>query len=654
LIFVADGTAWRLVSQCATVEDVVRVFRTLASADGLTGIPVSGIGPGGGSQVRLVLALSTKAAVLDGDAVVTTGPGTVSVRFTKIDARGKGLLAHMVEHRASDAPPAVPRHLVPLGAAAGTSASARGDVSMAKCTFEPMPRTRTPTGDVASTVRMPGARQPAPPTIRESSPAGLAAAAAAAEPVSERPKREMQKTLMGMPTMSKVERAAPAVPIAAATTPSSATTKPVPTGTPPGGFAESTPVPTGAGAMKETGPTQPTRGKGVASPAVAVAAQAIAATPLAFDHAPTTPSTAPRPIDDAPTIPNDDIVTDVAVALPDLPSGDYSDPLAEPPTPAPVPAVPVPMTLAQSQPSQPLPQVPAYAAGSSPGWQPPAQLPIPQAPLQHVTPGGPGYPPMHAMHGMPPAAMPVMPPQPYYPTPYPLALAPPAGIAPMMIDRDDDMTEMVQLQRIGGRRRWPVIAVTSGVIVVGIIAMVVVAASGKGGKKAALAAKTGSAAPHASPPATTHKAPAAGTATALAAKTDGTCTIHFTSSPDAADVVIGGKVVGATPYDHTGPCGALDVTFQRDKYQSITKNVAAGETTVDVRLERPQFKVKVLSRPPGAMVKVGGAEMGKTPVTISVPAYETTTLELVKSGKTTTQRIYPDKNNDKVDVKLRR
>jgi hypothetical protein len=189
--------------------------------------------------------------------------------------------------------------------------------------------------------------------------------------------------------------------------------------------------------------------------------------------------------------------------------------------------------------------------------------------------------------------------------------------------------------------------------------MVVMQASGKGGKKAAPPPGPASGAAHATTSPPTHTAPTAGTSTAGSAtapvvEPGGTCTIHFTSSPDAADVVIDGKVAGATPYDHTGPCGPLDVTFTRDKYQSITQTVAAGETTVDVRLERPQFKVRVTSRPTGAMVKVGGAEVGRTPVTIAVPGYETTTLQLVKSGKTTTQRIYPDKNNDRVDVRLRR
>jgi len=654
LIAVADGTAWRLVSQCATVEDLVRVFRTLASADGLTGIPVSGIGPGGRSQVRLVVALSSKAAVLDGDAVMTRDAGTVSVRFVKIDARGKGLLAHMVEHRDDESPPAVPRHLIPLGAAAGTPATARGDSKMAKCVFEPMgvaggaasrvASAAAAVPDVASTVRMPGARQAAPPTIRDSGPpsamVGAVAPAAPGSPGSERPKREVQKTLMGMPTLGRSKsgsspppvaaNAAPA-PVMAPHTSSGATTTPVvATGTPPVGLDHSKPVPKGGVELKETGPTQPTRGAGVASPAVVAAAQAIAATPAtAFDDVATVRTaqgavrrveSAPSgPVDDLPTIPNEDIVTDVSVSLPDLPSGDYIDPIIDPPAPAmvhsPVPAPPPAAVYA--------------VAGSSPGWQMPPQPPM-------GVPVVPGSGPYGAL------------PQPYYPTPYP-------GVAPMMIERDEDMTEMVQLQRVSGRSRWPVIAVTSGVIVIGVAVMVVVAARSGGEKpgKTPLpppAAKVGSAPASA---AATAPGSAAASAVETAPPPGETCKVWFTSSPDATDVVVGGKVIGTTPFNYDGSCAAFKVTFRREKYQSQTKEIAPGTTTFEVRLERPQFRVKVTSRPPGAMVKVGGEDRGKTPVTIALPGFETTSIELVKGGVTTTQRVYAGKTGQKVDVKLK-
>jgi hypothetical protein len=53
------------------------------------------------------------------------------------------------------------------------------------------------------------------------------------------------------------------------------------------------------------------------------------------------------------------------------------------------------------------------------------------------------------------------------------------------------------------------------------------------------------------------------------------------------------------------------------------------------------------------MVRVGGKDMGKTPVTVLLPGYETTSLELVKGGVTTTHRVLPSKGGQKVDVKLK-
>ncbi|MBZ0236852.1 MAG: PEGA domain-containing protein, partial [Deltaproteobacteria bacterium] len=132
------------------------------------------------------------------------------------------------------------------------------------------------------------------------------------------------------------------------------------------------------------------------------------------------------------------------------------------------------------------------------------------------------------------------------------------------------------------------------------------------------------------------------------------CKVAFTSSPDAAEVVLDGSVIGTTPFEHEGSCAAYQVTFRRDKYASLTEEVAAGATSLDVRLERPPFKVRVTSRPSGAVVKVGGENLGKTPVTITLPGFETTSIELVRGGKTTPHRVYAGKSGQKVHVKLRR
>lgn len=98
----------------------------------------------------------------------------------------------------------------------------------------------------------------------------------------------------------------------------------------------------------------------------------------------------------------------------------------------------------------------------------------------------------------------------------------------------------------------------------------------------------------------------------------------------------------------------MKATFRRAKYQTQVHTIAPGDTTADVRLERPGFKVKVTSRPAGATVKVGGAAVGKTPVVITLPGYETTSIELTRNGyAVTSQRVYAGKSGQKVDVKLK-
>ncbi len=623
----ADGNAWRLVSRCVTVEDLVRAFRTFATADGLENVPVTGTGPADGAKLRVTLSLASKVAVLDGDAVVATGPGVLSIRFVSIDVRGKGLLAYMVEHRGTQHPPPLPRHLVPLGAPLGTGA--RGDGS-ATCTIE----------SVAASGPVPVPR-PSEPTIR-----GPAVAVAVVD-AAARPKREMQKTLMGMPTIGAPARSKPAT-----APPPPAPPGVVATGTPPGVPADSLPVPTLRGGSSDTAPTQPTRGSGTPSPAIAAAAQALAAAPLPFDQLVTVRTAAPRrvvaapsgPVDDLPTLPNEDLVTDVAVELPDLPS-DYVDPIVEPPSmPAPVPLAHAP-------------------AGSSPGWPVPPGAAMPAMPVMAAP--APHYPTPYLHPGAPlPGTAPVSPHQPGYGT-GPAAVVDWRAV-PNQVELDQDMTEMVQLVRPGVRRRWPVIAVTSGVIVIGVAAMVISAASsGDGDEPAAVAqqAVTATAPRSTVPPAVPGSDAADPGSGEVAVPSPGLatespppsrCRVAFTSSPAAAEVTLAGQVIGSTPFTHDGPCTGYQVTFRRDRYQRLNREVGASATAIDVRLERPMFRVKVSSRPSGATVTVGGKQVGKTPVTIALPGFETTSIVLTrKDHAPVTQRVYAGKSGQRVDLKLK-
>ncbi|HVK75589.1 MAG TPA: hypothetical protein VM734_19800, partial [Kofleriaceae bacterium] len=156
----AEGTALRLVSRCTTVEEIVRAFRTLVRPDvpDRLDVPTTGSVPTIGTQVRVALTLASKVAVIEGDAEVVDASGRLGLRFTRLDPRSKGLLAHMAEHRDREPPP-VPRHLVPLGVMAGTAATARNDAGLAVCVVETLssgPPPSRASADLGTTLRMPG------------------------------------------------------------------------------------------------------------------------------------------------------------------------------------------------------------------------------------------------------------------------------------------------------------------------------------------------------------------------------------------------------------------------------------------------------------------------------------------------------------------
>lgn len=245
------------------------------------------------------------------------------------------------------------------------------------------------------------------------------------------------------------------------------------------------------------------------------------------------------------------------------------------------------------------------------------------------------------------------------------------------VDRDVEMTELVQL--VGPpRRRWWVILVTS-VVVAAAAATTGLIITRPRPKPATTAAPATPPAPPpptpAAPPASaddgepapspseaagsTEPAPVeAATATEPAAAASATCTFALTSSPDGADVVVAKQVVGKTPITLERRCAPFTASFKRDRYQTLTRKIApaagGGETEVEVRLERPTYKVRVTSTPSGAMVKLAGAEVGRTPISLTVPGFESVSVEISKPGYVAaTQRVYASKAGGKVAVKLK-
>lgn len=135
------------------------------------------------------------------------------------------------------------------------------------------------------------------------------------------------------------------------------------------------------------------------------------------------------------------------------------------------------------------------------------------------------------------------------------------------------------------------------------------------------------------------------------------CRLRVSASANPADLVVDGVARGVTPATVDVPCGEVTVELRRARYAPATRAVRAapGVTDVDVRLARPVVSVRVLSRPPGLTVRLNGQDLGKTPLSAEVPAFEHgTLLWLAANGATRTQQIYPQENGATYTTNLER
>jgi hypothetical protein len=366
-------------------------------------------------------------------------------------------------------------------------------------------------------------------------------------------------------------------------------------------------------------------------------------------------------------------------------------PMAAPPPGPPAMAAPPPGPPAMAAPP---PGPPAMAAPPHPGWSPPPPPAAPGwgAPAAAPPSWGPSPTPLPAVMiapevgaatAAPAAAQAPRAAPPIYPTAqlpaldYAATTAPSWRRRPVVADEGTDMTEIIAVPR-PRRRRWPVIVITTAIIValaaIGLLAATSSSSdpaqagppeqpgkseqNGQPGKSGE-AGKTGDL-KKASPAPAPEQTPDTATAPreATAPPPSGPCSVELTSSPDGAEVVVGGATVATTPATVDLPCATTAVRFTRDRY--LTAEVAVtlrpGSQAVTARLERPTFRVRVTSRPSGAQVATAdGRVIGTTPVTVEVVGYDGATLTVSKPGYATArERVVATRANQAVAVKLRR
>jgi len=138
-----------------------------------------------------------------------------------------------------------------------------------------------------------------------------------------------------------------------------------------------------------------------------------------------------------------------------------------------------------------------------------------------------------------------------------------------------------------------------------------------------------------------------------------TCFANVTSQPSGAEIVIDDtNVLGTTPQKIELPCGGpTELVIRKSRMVAATRTVTPTPdgVTVKVWLAKLTFLVKVSSTPAGATVTVNGKQLGVTPTTVKVPAFEPSILAIAKDGYVPeTEKVTPKTSGVAVHTVLQR
>jgi hypothetical protein len=134
------------------------------------------------------------------------------------------------------------------------------------------------------------------------------------------------------------------------------------------------------------------------------------------------------------------------------------------------------------------------------------------------------------------------------------------------------------------------------------------------------------------------------------------CGAEVESDPSGSEIVVAGEVLGTTPGRIELPCGAHEVEVRRTRYQSALRRLRLRPgrlEKMDVRLERPDHKLRITTTPPGAAVTVNGRPAGLTPVVANVRGYQHIRVRIERPGfESWAEKVYARDPLTKVTVKL--
>ena len=101
--------------------------------------------------------------------------------------------------------------------------------------------------------------------------------------------------------------------------------------------------------------------------------------------------------------------------------------------------------------------------------------------------------------------------------------------------------------------------------------------------------------------------------------------------PDGSSVTVDGEAQGKTPLTLTLPAGPHEIAIVHERYATVTQSVDVPGK-LDVTLKRPTATLHVDSEPAGGEVIVGGKPRGKTPVDVTLDAFQHYDVQVMLLG----------------------
>ncbi len=145
-----------------------------------------------------------------------------------------------------------------------------------------------------------------------------------------------------------------------------------------------------------------------------------------------------------------------------------------------------------------------------------------------------------------------------------------------------------------------------------------------------------------------------------ATATEPSCTVTFHSTPAGAAVGLDGKELGVTPFTKAVPCKGGELTFRKGSAAPVVQrqDTFTEGQKIEAKLTevaaKGKIEITVVTTPVAARIRLNNKEIGRSPVTIEVPAGVPIVLSAQKDGRAASVRVTPSARATSFTLDLKR